>query len=104
AMTVAGLTVGSAIVTTAVNPTQGIHVKAVTDAFGDAVLSYFAPSAVGGPLPNTVRVEVPARTARVAAADVTGDGIDELFLTNGPGSPTKLLVQDGASQAPIDLL
>ncbi len=37
--------------------------------------------------------------ARVASADVTGDGIDDLVVATGPGTPNLLRVYDGAAQA-----
>ena len=83
---VARMGVGPVIVTTAVNPTEGVHVTA-RSLRGEPLLSYFAPMPFTPPAP-AVRPVPPAvlPSARVAAMDLTGDGLDELLFSNGPGA------------------
>ena len=67
-VTVAQLANGPTIVTTAVDPMAGVHVRG-TAADGEVVLSYFAPAPFSGPT-TAVRPQVLA--ARIVAKDVTG--------------------------------
>jgi serralysin len=102
-LAIARLAGGPAIVTTAFNPMEGVHVTA-RSLQGASLLSYFAPMPFFGPPPTVRSLPQAPATARVAARDLNGDGLDDLLISNGPGDPTRLLAQDGATLGVLDLV
>lgn len=92
------------VVTAAQNPASGTHLKAFNkDA--QAVRSFFAPTAPGSTFQRSDQypVPIPGTTARVAAADFTGDNIADYLLGSQPSAGvSRVLLIDGATGTPMD--
>ncbi|MCI0703908.1 MAG: FG-GAP-like repeat-containing protein [Planctomycetia bacterium] len=96
------------VITTALNPTFGNHVKAFSPQTGGFVLSFFAPTASLTPTASFLRTPQSAipstEGARVAAGDMTGDRIADLFLAHPAGGSTELILLDGKTSQALDNL
>jgi glucose/arabinose dehydrogenase len=80
---------GVADIVTGAGPGGGPHVQVFDGAMGAVLRSFFAyiPTFTGG--------------VRVAAADLTGDGLAEVVTGPGPGGGPHVRVFDGATGAPL---